>query len=70
MVHDPWFNILRTRLRQVPFDRRRRWTEKELREFAESVSQERAIVERELHLPPLDRIQEISRDLIGETADE
>jgi hypothetical protein len=67
-LDDPWFNILRTRLRHVERARRSRWTDDDLREWAELVTLDRTLAGRKLQLPPFGRVKEICLDLIGENA--
>ena len=70
MSDDPWYNLLRMRLRNVPKSQREKWSDEELQVWAGEVSTERAIVERKLTLPALSRIKEICSELIGPDASE
>jgi hypothetical protein len=66
MAFDRWFNVIRIRLRQIPLDRRRTWTAVDLHAWIKELRLDSDKARGPL--PQTARLEEICRDLIGETA--
>jgi hypothetical protein len=64
-MHDIWWNLLRTRIRQVPRDERRRWTDKDIAAWLVKFSGDPVVSQRKGPLPSLEHAKRVCGDLIG-----
>lgn len=64
-VHDIWWNLLRTRMRQVPQKERQFWTETDIAEWLVKFSLDPVVREKTEPLPSVEHVQKVCSDLIG-----
>lgn len=69
-MQDVYWNLLRTRVRQVPVGQRRKWTDEDIAEWLVTFCRDPAVAAKEAAPPAVDHVKRVCADLIGESAHE